>query len=145
MHYALCISRTDERDKSQMGITEWHLILAIGDCGLNPHRKDAKDAKKGKTWVLEFFATLRCKNSKSEYQTPNDTEKTGYSEFSVDSVFFGVRLVRNPKSKWGRGFDYPQDRKDEGGTGSFVGLLHSDDDLDFGAADSLRMDGFLRV
>lgn len=60
-------------------------------------------------------------------------------------MFFGVRLIRNPKSKWGSDFDYPQDRKDEGGTGSSVGFLLNDDDLDFGAADSLRMDGFLRV
>jgi hypothetical protein len=116
--------------------------VEIGDCGLNPHRKDAK---KGKTWALEFFATLRCKNPKSEYQTPNDTEKAGSWKFSVDSVFFGVRLIRNPKSKWGSDFDYPKDRKDEGGTGSFVGFLLSDDDLDFGTADSLRMDGFLRL
>jgi len=75
----------------------------------------------------------------------SDTEKTGSWEFPADSVFFGVRLIPNPKLKWGRDFDYPQDRKDEGGAGSSVGFLFSDGDLDFGAADSLRMDGFLRV
>jgi hypothetical protein len=53
--------------------------VEIGDCGLNPHRKDAK---KGKTWALEFFATLRCKNPKSKW----GLQITGFS-------------IRNPQSE----------------------------------------------
>jgi hypothetical protein len=71
------------------------------------------------------------------------------SEIEVGIANYGVfnpkSEIQNPQLEWGRGFDYPKDRKDYRGTDSFVGLLHSDDDLDFGAADSLRMDGFLRV
>ena len=45
--------------------------LRIADCGMKPHRKDAKSAKNFQTLGLPFFASsasLQCKNPKSEIE-----------------------------------------------------------------------------